>query len=263
MNYWQKRQLDELTKSFDTVAGGMDQILVQEYQRCFKEVADQLGLMYQEIQLAKADGTILASDYYRYNAYYQNLNIINQNLLQLGQQEMKLMEQKLIEMYKQSSSIVGSQPGFSKGFNQDMAKLAVKKIWCQDGKHYSSRIWENKTQLQQAIEKGLFDCGARGVSRTELTKEIMRIEQSGFYMADRLARTELAYIQNQATYDKFQEAGIKEYTILDTSDDRCCADCQDKANKVYKLSEAQVGVNYPPFHPHCRCCVLGVVEGGK
>ena len=100
MTYWQKRQLDELTKTFDTVAGGMDQILVQEYQRCFKEVADQLGLMYQEIQLAKADGTILASDYYRYNAYYQNLNIINQNLLQLGQQEMKLMEQKLIEMYK-------------------------------------------------------------------------------------------------------------------------------------------------------------------
>ena len=95
MTYWQKRQLDELTKTFDTVAGGMDQILVQEYQRCFKEVADQLGLMYQEIQLAKADGTILASDYYRYNAYYQNLNIINQNLLQLGQQEMKLMEQKM------------------------------------------------------------------------------------------------------------------------------------------------------------------------
>ena len=33
MTYWQKRQLDELTKTFDTVAGGMDQILVQEYQR--------------------------------------------------------------------------------------------------------------------------------------------------------------------------------------------------------------------------------------
>ena len=85
-------------------------------------------------------------------------------------------------------------------------------------------------------------------------------KQTGFYQADRLARTELCYIQNQATYDKFQEAGIKEYTVLDTSDDRCCADCQDKANKVYKLSEAQVGVNYPPFHSNCRCAVLAIIN---
>jgi len=32
--------------------------------------------------------------------------------------------------------------------------------------------------------------------------------------------------------------------------------------KVFELSKAQAGVNMPPFHPNCRCAVLGVIDDG-
>lgn len=166
------------------------------------------------------------------------------------------MEEKLTEMYKESSSITGKSINFNPEFNQNAAEHAIKGIWCSDGKHWSDRIWDNKAKLQSLVEKGIIDCVARGDSRTELTKTLMKDLNVGFMQADRLARTELAYIQNQATYDKFLQAGIENYMILDTGDDRECEDCEKKTGKLYPMKDAKVGVNWPPFHPHCRCTVL-------
>jgi hypothetical protein len=46
------------------------------------------------------------------------------------------------------------------------------------------------------VEKGIIDCVARGVSRTQLTEELMKFMNVGFKQADRLARTELNYVLN-------------------------------------------------------------------
>lgn len=263
-NYWEERILKQQDIAYRKILSSLEQKLAKEYKRCFKEINDQLMLLYDEILASKQDGTILVSDYYKYNTYYESLKVMNQNLLELGQQELRIMEQKLVEMYKVSSEITGKSINFNPAFNQDTAEVAVKKIWCADGKHWSDRIWDNKTQLQAIIEKGLMDCVARGVSRTELTKELMKLPQKvGFANADRLARTELAFIQNQATYEKFQQAGIENYMILDTGDDRECDDCEKKTGKVYKMKDAKIGINWPPFHPNCRCTVLAsLIKGG-
>ena len=263
-NYWQKRTLDELDSAFNSNLNQINSYLAKEYNRCFKEITQQIELLYDEILDSKADGTLLMSDLYKYNTYYNSLNVMNQNLKKLGFKEQKILNNRLTAMYQVVSQITGNSIGFSPKYNQDACKIAVEKIWCQDGKHWSSRIWDNKTKLQATMEKGLMDCVARGLSREELVKAIIQemnlAKQTGFYQADRLARTELCYIQNQATYDKFQEAGIEEYRILDTSDSRCCDVCKEQASKIYKLSQAQVGVNYPPFHSNCRCAVLAIIN---
>lgn len=254
--YWEIRTLEQQDIAFNHIIGSLDKKLAKEYQRCFKEITQQLLLLYDEIVESKADGTILISDYYKYDTYYESLNVMNKNLQHLGQLELKLMEEKLVEMYKESSSITGKSINFSPEFNQHTAEHAIKGIWCSDGKHWSDRIWDNKAKLQALVEKGIIDCVARGDSRTELTKTLMKDLNVGFMQADRLARTELAYVQNQATYDKFLQAGIENYMILDTGDDRECDDCEKKTGKVYPMKDAKVGVNWPPFHPHCRCTVL-------
>lgn len=255
-NYWEIRTLEQQDIAFNRIINSLEKKLAKEYQRCFRDVNQRLLALYDEIVEAKGDGTLLVSDLYRYNRYYETLGVMNNNLLRLGQLELKIMEQKLTQMYKESSAITGKSINFSPEFNQDAAEHAVKQIWCSDGKHWSDRIWDNKAKLQALVEKGIVDCVARGVSRTELTKTLMKDLDVGFNQADRLARTELAYIQNQATYDKFLQAGIKNYMILDTGDDRECDDCEKKTGKVYPMKDAKVGVNWPPFHPHCRCTVL-------
>lgn len=263
-NYWQKRTLNELDTAFNSNLNQINSYLAKEYNRCFKEITQQIELLYDEILDSKADGTLLMSDLYKYNTYYNSLNVMNQNLKKLGFKEQKILNNRLTTMYQVVSQITGNSIGFSPKFNQDACKIAVQKIWCQDGKHWSSRIWDNKTKLQATMEKGLMDCVARGLSRQELVKAIIQemnlAKQTGFYQADRLARTELSYIQNQATYDKFQEAGIEKYQFLATNDDRACEEDKELDGKVFLISEAQVGVNFPPIHPNCRCSILAVTE---
>lgn len=263
--YWQERVLEQQEIAFDQIAGKTDYLLAKEYKRCFEEVTDQMLLLYDEIIVSAGDGSLLVSDLYKYNRYYKTLNVLNQKLSQLGELELKIMEDKLNKMYQVSSSITGKSLNFSPEFSGETARIAINNIWCSDGKHWSNRIWDNKRKLQAIVEKGIIDCVARGVSRTQLTEELMKFMNVGFKQADRLARTELNYVLNQATYDKFQQAGIKEYIVLTTEDDRRCGHCEDLVDKKIPLSQAKVGINYPPLHPHCRCCAIAVIddEGGN
>lgn len=54
--------------------------------------------------------------------------------------------------------------------------------------------------------------------------------------------------------DCYKELDIKEYEIVETLDSRTCDVCADLDGKVFKMSEYQVGVTAPPFHPRCRGC---------
>ena len=79
----------------------------------------------------------------------------------------------------------------------------------------------------------------------------------GYNQANRIARTELSYIQNKSTLDKYEQAGIKKYKILaNQADDEVCGGLD---GKEFYLHEAQVGVNFPPIHPNCKCAILAVL----
>lgn len=47
-----------------------------------------------------------------------------------------------------------------------------------------------------------------------------------------------------------------EYMILATLDRKICDICGDQDTKHYKIKDAKVGVNMPPFHPNCRCTTV-------
>jgi hypothetical protein len=95
LQYWQNRTLEQQDIAFNKIAGSMDKILAKEYKRCFDEITTQLLLLYDELLASTGDGTILISDYYKYNTYYESLSVINKNLQHLGELELKLTEQKL------------------------------------------------------------------------------------------------------------------------------------------------------------------------
>lgn len=258
-NYWQFRELDRLYNRNMKIA---DKNLAAQYIRCFNKTQKLLVDLYYDLMEGKVgDRDILVSDLYKYNKYYDLLNNINANLTELGLSEQEIYSDTLSNMYIRNSELISNQLGkFNIEVSNEKVKSAINTVWCQDGKNWSDRIWDNKQLLNERIQNGIVDCVARGTSKDELVKQLQRDFNVGFNQADRIARTELSYVQNQSTKDRLTEYGIEKYEILATDDERTCEDCFGEEGAVYNLADAKVGINYPPFHANCRCVVLAVIE---
>lgn len=259
--YWQQRQRDSI---YNHILGTAEKQLANEYKRCFEATYGKISALYDEINIAKKNGTLLISDLYKFNRYYELMNALNSNLNKLGQKEIQIYGDSLKRMYLTNSQLIIDELGYYNGSgvyaNENQIKTAINSIWCKDGKHWSSRIWSNKQALQEKIKDGLVDCIARGVSKDELVNQLRKDMNVGYYEAERIARTELTYIQNQSTYDKYKEAGIEKYEFLAELDSRTSEICRKTNGKVFRMDEAQVGLNYPPLHPNCRSTVLAVLN---
>lgn len=56
---------------------------------------------------------------------------------------------------------------------------------------------------------------------------------------------------------EYEQESISEYKIVGA--DGPCEVCQAHRNRTYRTRKAQIGVNCPPFHVGCRCCITPVV----
>lgn len=254
--YWVQRERDKL---YNQKLKYADEQLAKQYVRCAEETKDQLVALYNELLVDAENGTILQSDLYKYNRYFDLLNSLNNRLNKLGSKEIQLTEQVLTDMYNSNSQLITDELGFIKTVNEENVKSCINAIWCADGKHWSDRIWTNKSALQERVMNGLVDCIARGASKDELVKQLRSDMNVGFNQADRIARTELSFVQNQSVLNKYAEAGIQKYEFLAEIDDRTCDVCADMNGKIFYLKDATVGVNYPPLHPNCRSTTLAVL----
>ena len=72
--------------------------------------------------------------------------------------------------------------------------------------------------------------------------------------------TESAYFSSTAQQDCFSELGVEKYKIVAALDHATCPLCGAMDGKVLKMSEYQVGLTAPPFHPWCRCCTCPYFE---
>ncbi len=121
------------------------------------------------------------------------------------------------------------------------------------GSNWSKRIWNDRDKLARELHVQLTQAFIRGDS-VDRTVRIVR-ERFGVSLSNarRLVQTESAFFTEQATMDSYKASGIVEkYEILATLDSKTSPICQDMDGKVFRLSEMEVGVTAPPFHPNCR-----------
>lgn len=253
--YWQRRDQVEREVLFKKLQAELNKELAKLYRVTLNELKVDIYMLYDEI----TQGEYIISDLYKFNKYYDLMNKIHEKLTELGEKEVAVFEPELIKMYKQNSEQIGHAFGLGASLNEEAAIKAVSSIWCSDGKNWSDRIWDNKAKLQNKLEQGIFDCISRGAKRSDLVKEIMQDFGVTFHQAQTLVRTELTYVQNRSTLDKFAESGVEEYEFLATDDERECEVCAKLNGKRYRLIDASVGDNMPPIHPNCRCSMLAVV----
>lgn len=140
---------------------------------------------------------------------------------------------------------------------------AIKKIieYPYAGKMFSDRIWDNKDALVKYIQQDLTVGIIRGDSIQKMARQLKKDLNVLYYQAERLVRTETNYAMNQGHLKGYADSGVVEkYEFLAAIDSRTSKLCKNQNGKVYKLSDATVGVNFPPLHPHCRSTVIPVLE---
>lgn len=76
------------------------------------------------------------------------------------------------------------------------------------------------------------------------------------YNAERLLRTESAYVFANSLQDDYKARGVKYYTNQANLGKNTCKHCERMDGTTFKVSEMQPGVNCFPFHPNCQCDII-------
>ena len=127
-----------------------------------------------------------------------------------------------------------------------------------NGRNYSEQLWGNTDTLADSLKKVFRQGFIRGDSPHEMAREIRKEFNVARSRAETLVRTDATAIINRATIKRYKREGLKYYRILVVLDDRTTQICRRFAqeDKLYKLEDAQVGVNMPPFHYNCRSTIM-------
>jgi len=263
--YWSKRVLKQSEMIYDKTLGQMQQQLAVYYKQALQDVQADISTLWDTMLEESLTGEIKANDLYRFNRYYDLQAKINSKLKSLGNNEVDINNKNYTKMYNKIGEVInGNIP--EQYINQayvilpdDRVKQVLDSIWCADGKNWSTRIWDNKTLLQQHIEKGLLDSVSRGVPKDKVVEQLMKDFNVGFSMADRIARTELAHVQNTASSDNYKQAGIQRVKTIVAHDERLCDICSAHDKEIHNIDDAVDGVAYL-FHAQCRCAIIGIVD---
>jgi SPP1 gp7 family putative phage head morphogenesis protein len=156
----------------------------------------------------------------------------------------------------------------------------LKSKW--SGMNYAQSVWASRDAMAGILDRAMMEQASmgklsqitfdnvRGIVDTQAwadkvaagMKSKFRDEmQYSKYAANRLIRTESAYVANQTTAVAYEECGIERYEYMATLDSRTSEKCSGLDGKIFEMSEKEAGVNWPPLHPFCRSSVACVIDG--
>ena len=130
----------------------------------------------------------------------------------------------------------------------------VSKPWAVDGKNFSDRLWENKTKLINNMHNSLSRMCITGEAPDRAIAEISKQMGVSKAQAGRVVMTESAAFANKARQDCMKELDVEQFEVVETLDSHTCETCGGMDGKHFPMSEFEVGVTAPPFHPNCRGC---------
>lgn len=287
--YWEKRRLDLVNAEFNKVEVYNEQMLKQysratkdiqrEVERFWGKFAKDNGLTYQEAikKLSKSEYKefrMSVEDYAKSHNLKLELNTLSglSKLTRLA--SLFFQVDTIVNTYlaDEVTSLTGllasaaessfyrtmfeftkfgliSEPQKVK-INSKVVKSVLEYPW--SGRHFSDRIWKNKSYLVDSIREEITQKIIQGTDVRKVSKEIASKMQSGRFNANRIVRTETAHVIEEATAKAYEESGLEEYRVIATLDTKTSPVCRKMDGKVFKLEDRIVGVNYPPFHPNCR-----------
>ena len=175
----------------------------------------------------------------------------------------KRVDNHIMRQSLRGANTAAEAMGFGKSFynmDSDAVRRFVDTVWTGSAS-YSQRIWDNTETLASYVAQDMSKALARGDSYQRIAKALEKrfvdVPQSSLM---RLVYTEGTYVSRMAQAEELKREGFDSYTIQAVHDGRTCEQCHGVEGKTFRFEDMQVGVNFPPLHPYCRCQIAPAVE---
>lgn len=160
----------------------------------------------------------------------------------------ELLTDTLEDNYNRNVFNISKKTGFLANFS-GIDNKTIERVLSYEwsGSNYSDRIWENKRLLSKTIKNEMTQMVIQGRDSRTIAKRVATRMDTSYKNAVRLVQTEHSYVMNEASKYTYEDLNIEKYEFLATLDSRTCSVCGKLDGKVFELSEAKVGINYPPL----------------
>lgn len=147
------------------------------------------------------------------------------------------------------------------GFGSSLEMLSAGQVakaisYPWSGADYSTRIWKNADALTATLNETITQGLIQGKDIRQMTAAVQDATGAGLYNAQRLVRTETAYMVESAELRSYADSGVEQYEVLVSLDERTCKKCGARDGEIHAVADAKTSVNYPPFHSNCRCTTV-------
>lgn len=258
MSYWQDRMAASQNKLTNKSVKQIEKQMIKYYSAAMNRTIADFEATYNKLLATVEQGKEpTPADLYKLDKYWQAQAQMRRELQKLGDKQIsalsKIFELNFFEIYH-SIAI----PGLSAytTIDNEVVQQMINHVWVADGKSWSQRIWENTDLLAETLNEELVHCVVTGKKTSDLKKMLQERFNVSYSRADALARTELAHIQTQAAQKRYEDYGLQEFEVWADEDERRCEVCGKLHMKRYPIG----AVPPVPAHPHCRCCIVPVVE---
>lgn len=212
------------------------------YVNDLKKITDKNSLEYKKLSL-ELETLAHRSRISRLDSLKADIKM---ELIRSADKNNKLMTSTLTSVYGNNYKSIIKDLGVKASIDFDRVKKTLSYDW--SGKNYSKRIWNNTDKLAETIKSEVVKGINQGINYKTMSKRIAKDFDVNIKNAERLVRTEVSYIHNQATLDGYKDAGVKKYQFSATLDSRTSQTCASLNGEVFKTENVSVGVNYPPMH---------------
>lgn len=237
--------------------------LLKAYKRNLDDVQQQIANIALKYN---TDGKLNVSTQQRYTILKELEKQLIKQATELGDKGIEVTTNTLTDVYAESfyKTAYAIDKGVSTSINVAMLKPEFVKAAISapiEGKTFSSRIWNNTSDLASRVKRDVEKALVQGQSPEKLARQIKKDFGSSAYEAKRVIVTETAKAVSSAQDDIYQSSGVVNQVMWDATLDGDTSDeCAALDGKTWAVNEPHPS---PPNHPNCRCCLIPVVEGWK
>lgn len=216
---------------------------LKSYMKLIEETGDEELLLELNTLAMKSRISRLEEMFYQCGKYINEVYESTNKKLQIA------YSSTIKDNYYQTIYDIHKAIGVGASFSyidNDMIKEILAFPW--SGRHYSNRLWSNRTKLKNAMVEELTQMLIQGKGVKETSKALSKRLDADLKNCIRLIHTEHGYSMETASQKAYDELDIDKYKILATLDKRTSKICQDLDGEVFNVKDAIVGVNMPPFH---------------
>lgn len=227
---------------------------IKEYKNLLKTAPLDAQKLYLEIETLSARSRMSHLDSLRTQ--------INMELIKVSSDVESATKNTLTSIYRDTYTEVTKDLGVNVIVSPEKIKTVLDRPW--SGANFSERLWTNTDKLARTVKQEIVNGMIQGINLKTMTKRVSeRFETAKKNDVERLLRTEVNYVLNQATLDGYKEAGIEKYEFSATLDSRTSQICSELHGEVFSIKSVAVGLNYPPMHPRCRSTTIPIIDYDK